>query len=134
MAMPTIEPLFLLPLLSESLHVWMSHGDRITRLPEGFVALARSGSSPYAAMGDFQRKYFGVQFHPEVHHTPNGENCSGILCLRFAESKLTGRQKSIIEESVERIRRQVGGRTRAGRCQRRRGFVGGGGAGPQSHR
>ena len=52
--------------------VWMSHGDRITRMPDGFIALAKSGNSPFAAMGDMQRKYFGVQFHPEVHHTPNG--------------------------------------------------------------
>jgi GMP synthase (glutamine-hydrolysing) len=86
----------------------MSHGDRITRLPEGFVALAQSGSSPYAAMGDFQRKYFGVQFHPEVHHTPNG-----IELLRHFAVEICGVQPdwtpaSIIEESVTRIRARVG--------------------------
>ncbi|MCE7861675.1 MAG: GMP synthase (glutamine-hydrolyzing), partial [Chloroflexi bacterium] len=60
------------PLLSALSSVWMSHGDKVTQLPEGFVALAKSGNSPYAAMGDLKRKYFGVQFHPEVNHTPNG--------------------------------------------------------------
>ncbi|HET6846959.1 MAG TPA: glutamine-hydrolyzing GMP synthase, partial [Anaerolineales bacterium] len=53
--------------------VWMSHGDRITRMPPGFVALARSEHSPLAAIGDLNRRYFGVQFHPEVNHTLHGE-------------------------------------------------------------
>jgi GMP synthase (glutamine-hydrolysing) len=68
-----IEPTIPGTLLDVISKVWMSHGDRITKLPQGFIALARSGNSPFAAMGDMQRKYFGVQFHPEVHHTPNGE-------------------------------------------------------------
>ena len=67
-----IEPLIPGTMLDVISKVWMSHGDRITRLPEGFVALAKSANSPLAAMGDFDRKYFGVQFHPEVHHTLNG--------------------------------------------------------------
>jgi len=52
--------------------VWMSHGDRIEILPQGFISLAESANSPIAAMGDVERGYFGVQFHPEVHHTPQG--------------------------------------------------------------
>jgi GMP synthase (glutamine-hydrolysing) len=52
--------------------VWMSHGDRITRLPQGFQALAVSGNSPYAACGDLKRHIYGVQFHPEVAHTVQG--------------------------------------------------------------
>ena len=52
--------------------VWMSHGDRIDVLPPGFVTLAQSDHSPFAAMGDLQRRWFGVQFHPEVRHTPGG--------------------------------------------------------------
>src|SRR5512146_3029173 len=67
-----ITPLAASP-FSDLSQVWMSHGDRITRMPQGFVALAESENSPYAAMGDVQRKYFGVQFHPEVRHTPRGE-------------------------------------------------------------
>ncbi|MEI7848161.1 MAG: glutamine-hydrolyzing GMP synthase, partial [Chloroflexota bacterium] len=57
---------------SEDFQVWMSHGDRITRLPEGFVPWAKSGSSPFAAMADPLRRYFGLQFHPEVNHTIGG--------------------------------------------------------------
>ena len=103
-----IETLLSNPLLSDLSTVWMSHGDRITRMPEGFVALANSGNSPYAAMGDFKRKYFGVQFHPEVHHTPNG-----IELLRHFAVNICGAQPdwtpaSIIEDSVARIRAHVG--------------------------
>jgi GMP synthase (glutamine-hydrolysing) len=68
-----IEPTIPDTMLDAISKVWMSHGDRITKLPAGFIALARTGNSPLAAMGDMRRKYFGVQFHPEVHHTPNGE-------------------------------------------------------------
>jgi GMP synthase (glutamine-hydrolysing) len=56
----------------QPLDVWMSHGDRITRLPSGFRALARSDNSPLAAMGDPARGLYGLQFHPEVVHTPRG--------------------------------------------------------------
>src|SRR5690606_31031048 len=58
--------------LPESLRVWMSHGDRIEQPPIGFAPLAQSENSPYAAMGDVERGYYGVQFHPEVAHTPQG--------------------------------------------------------------
>src|SRR5512143_3593388 len=88
--------------------VWMSHGDRITKLPEGFIALARSGNSPFAAMGDMRRKYFGVQFHPEVNHTPNGEKLLKHFAIDICGVKPTWTPASIIEESVERVRRQVG--------------------------
>jgi GMP synthase (glutamine-hydrolysing) len=94
--------------LSDLSQVWMSHGDRITRMPEGFTALAKSDNSPYAAMGDMGRRYFGVQFHPEVRHTPKGE-----LAIRHFVVDICGAQpdwtaESIIEEAVRRIRKQVG--------------------------
>ncbi len=94
---------------SSPFQVWMSHGDRIEALPAGFVPLARSINSPVAAMGDAQRGYFGVQFHPEVRHTPDGRE----ILRRFAQ-EICGAQpdwtpQSIIAQSVERIRQQVGG-------------------------
>jgi len=103
-----IEPLLSTPLLSALSTVWMSHGDRITKLPEGFVALAKSENSPYAAMGDFERKYFGVQFHPEVHHTPNGIELLHHFAVDICGAAPTWTPASIIEESVNRIRAQVG--------------------------
>ena len=96
------------PLLANISRVWMSHGDRITKLPEGFVALARSGNSPYAAMGDFERNYYGVQFHPEVHHTPNGIELLRHFVVDICGASPTWTPASIIEESVNRIRAQVG--------------------------
>lgn len=88
--------------------VWMSHGDKVTQMPPGFVALAKSGNSPYAAMGDFSRKYFALQFHPEVNHTPGG-----AALIRHFVTDICGvtpdwTPASIIEDSVARIRQQVG--------------------------
>jgi len=103
-----IESLLFTPLVSDLSTVWMSHGDRITELPTGFIALAASPNSPFAAMGDMQRKYFGVQFHPEVHHTPHGELLLRHFVIDICEAKPTWTPASIIEESVERVRRQVG--------------------------
>ena len=58
--------------LPSALEVWMSHGDRVERLPSGFHPLARSDNTPHAAMGDDARRWYGIQFHPEVQHTPQG--------------------------------------------------------------
>jgi len=95
-------------LLANLSRVWMSHGDRITRMPEGFVALARSANSPFAAMGDFKRKYFGVQFHPEVHHTPNGAELLRRFAIDICGAAPAWTPVSIIDGAVERIRKQVG--------------------------
>ena len=102
-----IEPL-MDTILSGLSQVWMSHGDRITRMPEGFVALAKSENSPFAAMGDMNRRYFGVQFHPEVRHTPNGEQLLKHFAVNICGAKPDWTPASIIEEAVERVRRQVG--------------------------
>ena len=88
--------------------VWMSHGDKITRMPEGFIALARSGNSPFAAMGDMKRRYFGVQFHPEVNHTPNGDKLLKHFVIDICGVKPNWTPASIIDDAVERIRKQAG--------------------------
>ena len=103
-----IQPLIPGTMLGVLSKVWMSHGDRITRLPEGFVALAKSGNSPIAAMGDFKRKYFAVQFHPEVRHTPNGAQILKHFAIDVCGCAPDWTPESIIEESVDRIRSQVG--------------------------
>jgi GMP synthase (glutamine-hydrolysing) len=89
--------------------VWMSHSDRITKMPDGFIALAKSGNSPIAALGDFARKYFAVQFHPEVQHTPNGAEILKHFALEVCGCTPDWTPASIIEESVTSIRTQVGG-------------------------
>ncbi|MCL4530245.1 MAG: glutamine-hydrolyzing GMP synthase [Chloroflexi bacterium] len=103
-----ISPLVSSPLVSNLSRVWMSHGDRITRMPEGFIALATSGNSPFAAMGDMQRKYFGVQFHPEVKHTPNGAAVIKHFAVDICGAAPDWTPASIIEDSIVRIRQQVG--------------------------
>jgi len=88
--------------------VWMSHGDRIEALPPGFEVLARSPNSPIAAMGDLTRHYYGVQFHPEVHHTPGGKDILRRFVVDICGATPDWTPTSIITQTVERIRAQVG--------------------------
>lgn len=104
----TVNPLIPNPLLSDiQFSVWMSHGDRIEVLPEGFIRLAESDNSPFAAMGDLERGYFGVQFHPEVHHTPSGSEMLRAFVVEVCNAKPDWTPEVIIDESVARIRAQV---------------------------
>ena len=88
--------------------VWMSHGDRVEELPEGFVPIARSADSPVAAMRHETRPIFGVQFHPEVAHTEIGAEVIGNFLFRAAGARGDWNMASFLEESVEEIRRKVG--------------------------
>jgi len=88
--------------------VWMSHGDRIEALPEGFSRLAESDNSPFAVMGNLRRNYFGVQFHPEVHHTPAGSEMLRRFVVEICEAQPDWTPEAIIDESVARIQSQVG--------------------------
>jgi GMP synthase (glutamine-hydrolysing) len=88
--------------------VWMSHGDRIETLPPGFASFAESDNSPFAAMGDSTRGYYGVQFHPEVHHTPGGSEILRRFVINICGAQPNWTPESIIAESVTRIKAQVG--------------------------
>lgn len=106
----TVTPLSASPLLPvQPFPVWMSHGDRLTKLAPGFFSLASSDNSPFAAIGDASRKYYGMQFHPEVRHTPDGTEILRRFVVDICQVKPDWTPKSIIEESVKRIRAQVGG-------------------------
>jgi GMP synthase (glutamine-hydrolysing) len=94
-----------LPLVMD---VWMSHGDRLEAMPPGWTALASSGNSPFAIMGDPAHQRYGVQFHPEVNHTPLGLVLLRNFAFRIAGCHATWSALSIIDESVHRIREQVG--------------------------
>jgi len=88
--------------------VWMSHGDRIDVLPPGFVTLAQSDHSPFAAMGDLQRRWFGVQFHPEVRHTPGGVALLRRFVVDICGARPDWTPEAMVTQAIERVRAQVG--------------------------
>lgn len=97
------------PLLPRGRHpVWMSHGDRIERVPSGFSPLARSANSPIAAMVDPTTRRYGLQFHPEVRHTPCGPALLRAFVVEVCGAKPEWTPASIVSTAVERVRQQVG--------------------------
>jgi GMP synthase (glutamine-hydrolysing) len=90
------------------LDVWMSHGDRVDRLPDGFVASASTGTIPFAAMSDERRRFYGVQFHPEVTHTRQGARLLERFVREICGSDALWSTGNIIEDAIERVRAQVG--------------------------
>ena len=94
--------------VGDGLKVWMSHGDRVDTLPEGFVAIGRSSNAPFAAAAHAHKPIYGLQFHPEVVHTPTGKEM--LKAFLFTDCRLKGdwTMKSFIEESIGEIRAKVG--------------------------
>jgi GMP synthase (glutamine-hydrolysing) len=92
----------------EQAPVWMSHGDRVTALPPGFAALASSEGSPFAAIADEARRFYGVQFHPEVVHTPIGAALLRNFAYRIAGLSGDWSVQAYRERIVARVREQVG--------------------------
>ena len=93
--------------LPPDLDVWMSHGDRIEELPAGFESLAVSENSPIAVMADVERGYYGLQFHPEVVHTPRGGELIANYVRGVCGAEADWTPGNFIEETVEAIRAQV---------------------------
>lgn len=94
--------------LPRELDVWMSHGDRIEELPPGFEVAARSANSPVAVMADVRRQLYGLQFHPEVVHTPLGKEILRNFLERACGCSRTWTPGNFIEEAIAAIREQVG--------------------------
>ncbi len=88
--------------------VWMSHGDRVTKLPEGFRIVATSEGAPYAIIADDARRFYAVQFHPEVVHTPHGDALIRNFLFKVAGLKGDWTMAAFRAEAVARIRDQVG--------------------------
>jgi GMP synthase (glutamine-hydrolysing) len=88
--------------------VWMSHGDRVTKLPAGFRAVARAAGSPISVIADDARKFYAMQFHPEVVHTPDGAKLLRNFVRKVAGLHGDWTMRAFREEAIEKIRAQVG--------------------------
>ncbi|MGF1711176.1 glutamine-hydrolyzing GMP synthase [Vibrio kagoshimensis] len=88
--------------------VWMSHGDKVVEIPADFTKIAETDTCPYAAMANEEKKYYGVQFHPEVTHTKNGLKMLENFVLNACGCEGLWTSASIIEDAVARIKEQVG--------------------------
>ncbi len=94
--------------LPASMSVWMSHGDRVERLPDGFLSIAHSDNSPLAAIADEARKFYGIQFHPEVVHTPQGAALLANFVRGICNCEGDWTPGNFIQETVSRIQERVG--------------------------
>ncbi|HEY2902151.1 MAG TPA: glutamine-hydrolyzing GMP synthase, partial [Polyangia bacterium] len=97
----------------EDVPVWMSHGDRIDSLPSGFSVIAESANCPVAAVAAPARKFWGVQFHPEVVHTPRGGEILANFLFRICGCQPTWTMASFVDEAVRAIKDKVGPTARA---------------------
>jgi GMP synthase (glutamine-hydrolysing) len=88
--------------------VWMSHGDHVEKMPEGFVAIAQSKGAPVAAFAHEARRIYGIQFHPEVHHTPQGPTMLKNFLFDICGCKPDWTMGAFIETQIHKIREQVG--------------------------
>ncbi len=102
------EPGVLLAGMPREQTCWMSHRDTVFEPPPGFAALASSSSSPVAAVENTERGIYGIQFHPEVVHTPYGQEILTRFLTEVCGCELTWSAASIVDEQVRRIREQVG--------------------------
>src|SRR3954454_14381254 len=107
-ALRVLEPGRLLAGLPAEQTCWMSHRDTVFEAPPGFTALARSSESPVAAVEDVERAIYGIQFHPEVVHTPHGQHILSTFLEAVCGCQRTWSPASIIDEQVGAIRAQVG--------------------------
>src|SRR5581483_9052684 len=94
--------------LPDSLQVWNSHGDKLTKIPDGFRSVAETDNSEFAAIEDRARKFYGLQFHPEVAHTPRGREVIANFTHGICGCGKDWNMRDYIDSAVENIRRQVG--------------------------
>ncbi|WP_387690602.1 glutamine-hydrolyzing GMP synthase [Photorhabdus sp. RM71S] len=90
------------------LDVWMSHGDKVTAIPEDFVTIASTDTCPFAIIANEEKRFYGVQFHPEVTHTHQGQRILERFVLDVCQCEALWTPASIIEDTVVRLREQVG--------------------------
>jgi GMP synthase (glutamine-hydrolysing) len=110
-----------MPRATALLDVWMSHGDKVTELPPGFSVIGSNESTPIAAMADEKRRFYAVQFHPEVTHTLKGKEIIGRFVRDICGCGNDWNMPDYVTEAVDKIRSRVGsrgGHSRSfGRCR-----------------
>jgi len=94
--------------LPRKLRIWNSHGDKLTKLPPGFIATAVSDNSPYAGIEDAKRKFYGIQFHPEVFHTERGVDMIRNFLVGICRAQQDWTTKDFIAHSIAEIRAKIG--------------------------
>lgn len=94
--------------LPRKLRVWNSHGDKVVKLPPGFTPIGTTDNSPFAAIEDRRRDFYGIQFHPEVFHTERGVEVVRNFLLRVCHAKQDWTTKDFIVHAIDEIRAQVG--------------------------
>lgn len=94
--------------LKKKIPVWMSHGDKLTKIPKEFKVIASSKNCPNAAISNKQGTIYGVQFHPEVHHCPFGKQILDNFLFKICKVKKDWTMKNYIKDEIERIKKQVG--------------------------
>lgn len=94
--------------LGSKIPVWMSHGDQLDKLPTGFTVAAKTNTSPMTAIFNAEKKFFGIQFHPEVTHTPLGKDILQNFVINVCGVKSNWTMESFIEQEIGRIRSKVG--------------------------
>ena len=94
--------------LPRELQVWNSHGDKLTKLPDGFKSVATTDNSPFAAIENAKARFYGLQFHPEVVHTPRGKKIISNFVRKICGCGRKWTMRSYVEQAVEEIRLQVG--------------------------
>ncbi|OQR84855.1 GMP synthase [Achlya hypogyna] len=99
---------FLNGLMEEDFQVWMSHGDKLTKTPVGFVDIAYTANSEHAAIANVEKKYFGIQFHPEVTHSPLGKKLLSNFVVDICKSPTDWDMRNIADVFIQEVREKVG--------------------------
>ncbi|KAK5377474.1 GMP synthase (glutamine-hydrolyzing) [Exophiala xenobiotica] len=94
--------------IEDDIEVWMSHGDKLSKLPDGFHPIATTANSPFAGIASTDKPYFGIQFHPEVTHTPQGTEILSNFAVKVCNARQDWSMEKFVDKEIERIRALVG--------------------------
>ena len=94
--------------LQDDMEVWMSHGDKLSRLPDDFTTIATTQNAPFAGIAHKENEYYGIQFHPEVTHTPSGKQVIENFAMKICKAKQNWTMEAFVDKEIARIRGLVG--------------------------